>query len=718
MAEKRNFLSESWLYIANQKIHLRPTLNIQKQFYRGEQWYVLSDPFTNRYYRFRPESYNFLARLTSIRTVDEVWNECMKLDPENSPGQDDVIQILSQLYRMNLIQSELSQDSIKLFNRHKEHKHRMIRSQLTSILFIRVPLFDPQILLDRTWALVKLFFSKFSFIIWLIVVGLALKTVFGNWHLALDQQQTILAPSNVPLLLISFFIIKIFHEFGHAYAVKKYHGEVHTMGIMFLVFSPIPYVDATAAWSFRERWKRVFVGAAGMIVEIFIAALATIIWANSGDGLINSLAYNVMFIASVTTVLFNANPLLRFDGYYILSDLTDTPNLHQRSQRMIYFLVERYFFGVKNSIFPAKHKKEAVWLFVFGVLSWLYRIYIFTVIIWFVADRFFGLGLIAAIIGLIGLLIMPLVKFTKYLSTDHRLARTRFRAVVVTFAFISLIIVSLAWVPFPNYFRSPGVFRSSQYTKVFADVDGYVAQVHKQSKTNVKKGDVLITLKNKDLDNRLIAALAKRDQLLAQESAALINPSSQLVPIRKFLNTNDKMLAHLEEQKAALEIRATVDGLWVSPDTDHYHGMWLKRGVMVGEIVTPNQFEFNAIIDQDNASEFFENRVSEVEIRIPGEAEHRILVSDFNIIPSQQEYLPTSALGWSGGGPVKVALDDPSGMLADEEFFLVTCQVIKNDSASYFHNRLAQSRFKLPDEPLLWQGLRKLKRLLQSRFQY
>jgi len=143
-----------------------------------------------------------------------------------------------------------------------------------------------------------------------------------------EQGQSVLAPDNLVLLYVGLILAKAVHEFGHAMACRRFGGEVHVMGIMFMVFTPMPYVDVTSAWAFRSRWQRILVGGAGMLTELFLAALATFIWANTGAGTLHSLTYNMMFVASVSTVLFNANPLMRFDGYYILADLLDIPNLY------------------------------------------------------------------------------------------------------------------------------------------------------------------------------------------------------------------------------------------------------------------------------------------------------------------------------------------------------------------------------------------------------
>ena len=231
------------------------------------------------------------------------------------------------------------------------------------------------------------------------------------------------------------------------------------MGLTLLVFTPVPFVDATAAWAFRERWKRVWVGSAGMIIELFLAGLAVFVWVNTGPGLVNGIAYNLMIVASVSTLLFNLNPLLRFDGYYILSDLTDSPNLQPRSVQQWYYWIERYAFGSKLAQSPSSSLLDAIWLGLFGISSWVYRIFITFVIILFVADKFFGLGFLAATLTIIGFFVMPLYKGISYLLAGPRIEQVRTRAWLVTGGVVAALVVLLGIIPFPNHFRAPGVVK-------------------------------------------------------------------------------------------------------------------------------------------------------------------------------------------------------------------------------------------------------------------
>ncbi|MCB1099031.1 MAG: peptidase M50, partial [Verrucomicrobiae bacterium] len=491
--------SESWHRIASQRVELRPTLHIHRQFFRNERWYVISDPLSNQFFRVRAAAYEFIARLGDGRTVEECWHECLKQFPDSAPGQEEVIQLLARLYQGNLIRSDLPPDSRKLFDRFKKRKDKELRSKLMSILFIRIPLLDPDSFLKRSLPYLRWAFSPIGAVLWLLVIGLAIKTGVDHSAALMNQGQSVLAPSNLGLLYIGMAFIKLLHEFGHGYMCRRFGGEVHTMGVMLLILSPLPFVDATSSWGFRSRWQRMLVAAAGMIVELLVAAVAMFIWAMTGEGLVHSLAYNIIFVASVSTVLFNANPLLRFDGYYILSDLIDIPNLHQRSRRMWVHICERYLFGQRKSLTPASTRREGWILTIFGALSGVYRIFVFGGILLFIADQYLLLGLVMGIVGVFTWIVVPSGKLVQYLMSSPRIERVRRRAVAVTCLGVAGIIALLAIVPFPHSFSAPGVLQSEGYAGVFSQAPGAISEIVKHSGATVNEGDVLLILQNPEL---------------------------------------------------------------------------------------------------------------------------------------------------------------------------------------------------------------------------
>jgi len=266
------------------------------------------------------------------RTIDQLWQDAATRLAEEAPSQDELIRLLAQLHSADLLPSEVTPDSTELLERAFKVGRAGWLGNVVNPLAIRMRFWHPDKFFERTSPIVSWLFSWQGALCWLVVVVPAIVLSVQNWQeLSENASDRILAADNIVMMVLSFLVLKALHELGHGYAVKAFGGAVHEIGVMLLVFAPMPYVDASAASGFRSKWQRALVGAAGMIVEVFLAALALYVWLAVEQGLIRSIAYNAMVVAGISTVLFNGNPLLRYDGYYILSDLIEIPNLAQRA---------------------------------------------------------------------------------------------------------------------------------------------------------------------------------------------------------------------------------------------------------------------------------------------------------------------------------------------------------------------------------------------------
>ncbi len=715
MASDLATFSESWYRVAGQRLYLRPGVRVRRQNFRGERWYVLENPFSNQFFRLRPAAYEFVARLRSDRTVQEVWQECLERFPDEAPGQDAVIQLLSQLYFANLLQYERGTDASQLFARFKKRRQRELAGRLMNLMFMRFPLLDPDRFLLRTLPLVGWLIRPLGAVLWLVVVGLGVKVVIDNFPTLLSQGQGVLAPGNLVLLYLGLVIVKTLHEFGHAYFCRHFGGEVHTMGILLMIFTPVPYMDATSSWGFRSRRQRMLVGAAGMIVEVFVAAVAAMVWANTGPGTVHSLAYNMMFVASVSTVLFNLNPLLRFDGYYILSDLIDIPNLAQRANQQLRYLSERYLFGVKRAESATDRRREAAWLVGFGITSGIYRVIVFTGVLLFVADRFLILGILMAVICLISWVTVPVGKLIHYLATSSRLDRVRARAVLVTLALAGMVLVLLGVIPFPHHFRAPGVLQARQRVIVVNEVAGKVAGLPGVPGLRVEAGQPLVRLENPVLALEIADQEARRVETDARLRDAMSRSIAELRPLQSRLEAITRRLAKLERDRESLVVRAAQSGTWVAPGIREFVGRHLDRGTPLGLIVDDSAFEFVATVAQTDADAAFARAREGAEIRLRGEAGTVIRVPQWTVIPGGKQSLPSPALGWAAGGEVPVTPDEPAR--AHEPFFEVHAPLSEASTATLIHGRSGRIRFNLAPEPLLPRWMRRLWQLLQQRYQ-
>ncbi len=551
---------------------------------------------------------------------------------------------------------------------------------------------------------------------WLAVVGFAAKVAIDHWAQFADQSQSVLAPGNLALLYAGLVLIKVVHEFGHAAMCRRFGGEVHVMGVMLVFLTPMPYVDTTSSWGFRSRWQRALVGAAGMLAELPVAAAAVFVWAWTGEGAVNALAHNVIFVASVSTILFNLNPLLRFDGYYILSDLLEIPNLQARSDAQVKHLVERFAFGLKHSHSPALSLREAWWLAFYGVASKVYRVFLFAGIVLFLADRYLLLGLLMMMGCLFSWLVKPAWKGLQYLAFSPRLAGRRGRAVAVCAGTAAVLVAALELIPAPEHFRAPGVLEAVEHSIVSAEANGLVAQVVAVSGSEVKRGQVLLALADPELPLHIAATLAQLEETKAMRQRAMEQSVAELKAIDGRLEAIEKQLRRFEQQQAALTVRAPHDGLWIAPELDHHRGSWLARGTELGQVVNPRAFRFSAVVAEDDASRLFEGNIRSAEVRLHGQAGFAFKVLEQRIIPAEQQVLPSAALGWRSGGEVAVTGSDQGGVKTREPFFAVQAAIEPREGAVLLHGWAGKIRFELPPQPLLGQWVRRGRQLLQKRY--
>ena len=484
MAVDRPTFHESWYRVAQLRPRLLSSVQVHRQHFRGQMWYVLENPSNNEFSRISVEAYRFIGMLDGRRTVAEVWQICNEQLGDRAPTQGEVIQLLGQLYSSNLLYAELAPDTESLFNRYRTRIKRQLQGFFTNLLFIRIPLLDPDHFLERWVGMVSWLFSWVGLVLWLTIITVGLYFVVGNIRELIYQSSDILAPDNLILLYLSIVIIKVCHEFGHAFACKRFGrlngsgGEVHVMGVMFLVFVPLPYVDASSAWAFRKKWHRAIVGMSGVMVELMGAAIAAIVWANTSTGTLHIIAYNIIFVASISTLVFNGNPLLRFDAYYVLSDLIEIPNLSQSSRGYIYYLVKKYFWRLKGTHNPAHSLGESIWLVSYGIASTAYRVFICIRILLFLNNRLpeelFILVPFFAFSAIIAWVFVPVFKFIRYLFTGGELARTRVRAVASTFSTLVLIVACFGILRVPDYCRIEGIVEPVNLAIVHAESDGFV----------------------------------------------------------------------------------------------------------------------------------------------------------------------------------------------------------------------------------------------------
>ncbi|MEX0655293.1 MAG: PqqD family peptide modification chaperone [Phycisphaeraceae bacterium] len=726
MAIDRPTFSESWHRVADLRPRLRSTVHSFRQHFRGQAWHVLQDQASNQFFRLNEPAYHFVGLLDSRRSVAEVWEATQQQLGDDAPTQGEAIQLLGQLYAANLLQGELPADARGMFERYGKRVRREIQGYLKSFLFIRIPLFDPDHILDRWLPVFGWVFSSVGFALWVVLLAVGGAHLAGHTSELLHGARQILDVDNLVLLYLAFAGVKLVHEFGHGFACKRFGryaggGEVHTLGIMLLVFMPVPYVDASSSWAFRSRWHRAIVGAAGMYVELAVAAVAAIVWARTGEtSTVHALAYNVLFIASVSTLLFNGNPLLRFDGYYILSDLLEIPNLSQRGKEYCYYLVKRYVYGVRNPRNPARSMGERVWLILYFVTSTVYRVFICIAILLFIADAFFVIGMLLAIAAVVTWVCLPVGAFVKYLATHAELARVRYRAVGLTLFFVIALGAAIGAVPFPDRARAHGVVEPLEMTTVHMGEAGFIDRILPTGTQVHPGGPALLSGRNRELEMQIAALEADRRGALARWRQAESEDVAVAEAFAGRLDLLDRRIEQMQRRLGRLEIEPPQAGFWILEDPQRLRGTYLPRGEPVGRIVNLDNLQIRVTADQHFGPRIEPEigRRDVVDMRVQGRPGMRLSGTITRVLPAGQRRLPSAALGYHAGGELQIDPSDREGTRAAEPFFEIWIEPQDSPAARrLLSGQRVVARFETEPKPLAVQLVRAIRQMIQQRFQ-
>jgi len=619
-----------------------------------------------------------------------------------------------QLHSISAMKSGIPTDVEQLFNRSQTDKSAQKLRRLMNPLAIRFPLIDPDNFLNNTMPRVRPLLSIGGAVTWLIVIALALLILLVQYgDLAYELKANVLSPQNILLMILIFPVMKTFHEFAHAFAVKAWGGEVHEMGITLLVLMPVPYVDASAAWAFREKHKRVFVSAAGMIIELFLASIALIMWAWLEPGILRDAALSAFLIGSVSTLLFNANPLLRFDGYYILQDLIEIPNLYSRSAKYNLYLLKRYLLGQHEAPSPVTDISEKKWLASYGILALLYRIFITFVIALFLASKYMVLGVILAIWALTMMFVVPTYKAIRYLISDPSLASDRSNILKRVGACTCALLAVVFLLPFTLHTNAEGIVWVPDQAQIFAQTDGFVESQHGSSGTYISPGASVVSLVNDDLKKEELVLLAKVKELKAKHVSQRVNNPVEADLTAVELDTLKADLASLQSERESQTLKSEAEGVLVFPNHQDMVGRYVKKGDPVAYVVNPDQLIVKLVIPQ-TAVGLFARGIKDVEVRLADKISKAIQATVIRQTPSGSHTLPSRALGAAGGGDIAVVRNDEAGTTTADKVFQIDLSLPEGIDVSGLGTR-AFIRINHGREILANQWLRSIRQLFLNK---
>ena len=647
---------------------LRSDLVISPQKYRGTTSYVVKDPIALKYFRLGAYELQVAGLLDGQRTLAELTAALQEQVRDRAADQSTVLRIVMHFAQMSFLQ--LSGEtahrmfSLLLANRQKQKTQQNFFSLAGAIVYFKISLFDPDLLLLKLEKRIRWLWSRTTGFVLAALVGLALVLVFQHWDRIDARLPDFLTLHNLVWLWVILIGVKVVHEFGHALMCRHYGGEVHDMGAMFIILTPFLFCDATDAWMFHNKWHKIAVNMAGILVELILAAVAVLVWVVTPAGLFNQLAFNAMVVCSVSTVVFNANPLMKFDGYYVLADLLEIPNLRDRAKQQVTGFLTKLVTGRPVAGMTEMSTPRRIIFALYSVASYLY--------VWYVTIRIFSgigrklepyglgwLGKASLVFTYAAGLLIPLWFFIKRLIPTLRQTGFHFELPSRTVKVIGGILVALLLVifwPCQLQVTTSCVLDGANRVGIHAPTEGFVRTIPVREGQLVRRGQLLAVVENDELRTRL-ANLESQLQLvdLRRQSASALAEASMVNQLDKEAAALTAVRTTLRQRCDALELTAPVDGVVLTADLNVERGTYLPEGSLFCEILPAGRFNVVIALSEDQGSLVRTNQPVELRIySMPGQPFHGTVTKIFS---AASWSLPHPAFAGRFGGEIPTEPD-------------------------------------------------------------
>lgn len=673
------------------KLRKRADLECRRNHYDGRTYWVVKEPVGLNYFRFHEEEFEILQMLdgeTSLQTIREAFQA--KFAPQRITLQD-LQQFIGMLHRSGLVISQSPGQGRQLRRRGDQKKKRELMGKVANIFALRFRGIDPDRLLTRLLPWFGWLFTPWALMCALAFGLVALTLVAVQWdkfQAKLPTFEQFFAADNWIFLGVTMACVKILHEFGHGLSCKKFGGECHEMGLMLLVFTPCLYCNVSDSWMLRNKWQRVFIGAAGMYVELILASFATFLWWFSTPGMFNFLCLSVMFICSVSTVVFNGNPLLRFDGYYIVMDMLEIPNLRQKSTEVLKRWFQSTCLGLELQDNPFLPRRNLFLFGIFTIAASIYRWVVVFGIIWFLNQvlKPYGLEVIGqmfAIAGVVGMFAQPAIASYKFLKTPGRASKMKQRNILTSLSVAGAVLGLVCFVPLPFHVKCPFEVQPKDLRLVRTKVPGYLVAWNKYPGSFVRKDEPIALLKNIDLEIQEAKYKSEHDLALVRlnqtERQANLDPrqNALLLQQRQTYKSARELLDTVEKKKEKLLITSPRDGFVFEPPSksasksamaeDQLPGWsgnpydpsnqdaFFTEGDVLCVVGEPQNFEAIIIVDQSDVD--LVKVGNEVELMLDSARLNSVVGKISTVASTAMTEVPEN-LASQAGGPLNTAQDE------------------------------------------------------------
>ena len=703
-------LSPHWYRVADLQPRLRPQVRLQRHTGRGQIWHQLIDAASGRRHRLNQDAWRFVGCLDGQVSVGAAWDALLARHGDHALTQDQAIRVLEQLSSAELLQCSLPPDIQAQFRQKQKRETRQDWLAMNP-LAIRLRLFDPSRWLDRCAPALPRLFGPWMLLAWLAAILPALLMTPHYWPelkaFALTHGAT---PRYLAIAWLMYPIIKGLHEAGHALAVRRWGGSVREVGLTLFLLMPVPFVDASAASGFPQRGRRAVVSAVGIMVELLLAALALYVWTAVQPGLVRDIAFVTLLTAGLSTLAVNANPLLRFDGYFLLCDVAGLPNLDPRSRAWWSDFLQRRVAGADiapMAVAPGERK----WLVLYAPAALAFRLGLGVQTMLWAAGKSGLLGVLLAAALAAALLAGPLRSAAQILLRvlgDGNRPRAR----IAVLAAGGGLLLALAALPLPFGRSVSAVVWLPEQAQVRAGSAGTIRTVLASDGAFVAAGQVLAVLEDPNLDAGRAEAASRLAALLAEQYSLLRSARAQALGLEQAITHAQAEVARLDERIAGLTVRSGVAGRLALRRQEDLPGAYMKKGALLGHVLPAGDVTVRALVPHADAA-LVRERGGAVSVWLADRA-GALPARRLRDAPAATQTLPSDALSERNGGPLATDPADRDNLRALESYFVFDLTLAGTSSERA--GALAQVRFDLGRAPLLFQWAHALRQLAVRQF--
>lgn len=525
----------------------------------GSKKWLLFDPIQNKYFDISLDTFELISNWQSDIELEEFIKI---LEEKNYQIEKESLKtFVDFLINNNLIVCDDSKYTSRMISIQKQSKQNIFKWLIHNYLFIRIPLLKPDKWLERNKTRVDFFYSSLwqNIVLSLGIIGIIF--VLRDWDSFISTFMYLFTKEGFFYYFLSLVFVKSFHELGHAFTAKKYGCKVSTMGVAFLVLFPVLYTDTTNAWKLKSKYQRLKIVIAGMKVELYLALIATFLWSFAPAGILKSILFIIATTSWISSLLINISPFLRFDGYYALSDLTDTKNLQPRSFAMARWFLRKNILGLEEVKPESLTKSKEKFFIIYAIGTWIYRFFLFlgiAVLVYYYAFKV--LGIILFLVEIVWFLLLPIYKELKvWWSKKSQLEFNKRNKISLA---IFLIIIFLIFIPWNTNIKMPAIIESKNYFEFYPSENGYIEEIYFNSGENVKKGQLLLLIKSPELELKISQIEKEIEQMKMEidKQAGLKENLNKRFILEESLQKKLNEKEGLEKIIKKFEVRANFDG--------------------------------------------------------------------------------------------------------------------------------------------------------------